>query len=44
MRVKLRFALMLLALTLLLGGCGYWLVEDAPITVGSEVHIVTPAP
>ena len=32
--MKIRLALLLCALMLLLCGCGYWVVEDAPVQVG----------
>ena len=36
-------ALMLCALALMLSGCGYWLVEDAPVRVGSpEIRATLP--
>lgn len=41
--VKVRLALMLCALALMLSGCGYWLVEDAPVRVGSpEIRATLP--
>lgn len=30
-----RFLLLLVLLALLLSGCSYWVVEDAPVQVGS---------
>ena len=33
---------LLVLLALLLGGCGYWAVEEAPITVGDAVIRPTP--
>ena len=33
--MKIRLALLLCALMLFLCGCGYWVVEDAPVQVGS---------
>lgn len=42
--MKLRLALLLCVLSLLLTGCGYWLVEDAPIQVGNPVVHATLAP
>lgn len=41
---RLKFILLLTVLSLMLSGCGYWVVESAPIEVGSPVHIVTPVP
>ena len=37
-------ALLAALLALALSGCGYWVVEDAPIQVGNEIYRVTPAP
>lgn len=42
--MKIRLALLLCALSLLLTGCGYWLVEDAPVQVGDPVIRATLAP
>lgn len=39
-----RLIALLVALTLLLGGCGYWPVEEAPVQVGDAVIRITPAP
>ena len=33
--MRFRLALLLAALAVLLTGCGYWVVEDAPVQVGS---------
>ena len=33
--MKIRLALLLCALMLLLAGCGYWVVEDEPVQVGA---------
>ena len=33
--MRLRLAMLLIATALLLSGCGYWVVEDAPVQVGS---------
>ena len=33
--MKVRLALLLCALMLLLCGCGYWVVEDEPVQVGA---------
>lgn len=33
--MRMKFIALLLALMLLLTGCGYMLVEDAPVRVGS---------
>ena len=33
--MKLKLALLIVVLSLLLSGCGYMLVEDAPVRVGS---------
>lgn len=41
--MKLRFAALLLALTLLLSACSYWVVEAGSVQVGSAVAR-TPAP
>ena len=35
---------LLVLLALLLGGCGYWAVEEAPVQVGNPVIRVTPTP
>ena len=35
--MKMRLALMITLLALLLSGCSYWVVEDAPVQVGSSV-------
>ena len=35
--MKMRLALMIILTALLLGGCSYWVVEDAPVQVGSSV-------
>ena len=32
--MRFRLALLLAALAVLLTGCGYWVVEDAPVQVG----------
>ena len=33
--MRLKLALLLAAMAVLLSGCGYWVVEDAPVQVGS---------
>ena len=33
--MRFRLALLLAALAVLLTGCGYWVVEDAPVQVGA---------
>ena len=33
--MRLRLMLLLLATAVLLSSCGYWVVEDAPVQVGS---------
>ena len=33
--MRFRLALLLLACAVLLSGCGYWVVEDTPVQVGS---------
>ena len=33
--MRLRLAMLLIATAVLLTGCGYWVVEDAPVQVGS---------
>ena len=33
--MRFRLALLLIAVAVLLTGCGYWVVEDAPVQVGS---------
>lgn len=35
--MRFRFIALLLAIVLLLTGCGYLLVEDAPVQVGSSL-------
>ena len=35
--MKMKLALLLCLLSLLLTACGYWIVEDAPVQVGSSV-------
>ena len=42
--MKYRFLFLLLTLALLLGGCGYLAVEQAPVQVGDAVIRVTQAP
>ena len=42
-RLRALFALLLAALALLVG-CGYWVIEDAPIQVGDAIVRVTQAP
>lgn len=33
--MRLRLMLLLIATAVLLTGCGYWVVEDVPVQVGS---------
>ena len=33
--MRLRLAMLLIATAVLLSSCGYWVVEDAPVQVGS---------
>ena len=33
--MRLRLILLMIATAVLLTGCGYWVVEDAPVQVGS---------
>lgn len=35
MAKRIRLVLVLLLTAVLLSGCGYWVVEDAPVQVGS---------
>ena len=42
--MKIRLALLLCMLCLLLTACGYWIVEDAPVQVGSAVVRTTAIP
>ena len=35
--MKMKLALLLCLLSLMLTACGYWIVEDAPVQVGSSV-------
>ena len=42
MRIKL--LIVLLAALTLLGGCGYWAIEEAPVQVGDAVIRITPIP
>lgn len=42
--MKIRLALLLCMLCLLLTACGYWIVEDAPVQVGSAVVRTTSVP
>jgi hypothetical protein len=40
--MKMKLALLLCLLSMMLTACGYWIVEDAPVQVGSSVmHIVS---
>lgn len=34
--MKIRLALLLCLLTLLLTACGYWIVEDMPVQIGAS--------
>lgn len=34
--MKMKLALLLCILSMLLTACGYWIVEDAPVQVGSS--------
>ena len=42
--MKIRLLILLLAVLMLLTGCGYWAIEQAPIQVGESVVRVTPVP
>jgi len=42
--MKIRLALLVCMLSLLLTSCGYWIVEDAPVQVGSAVVRTTSIP
>ena len=42
--MKIRLALLLCMLCVLLTACGYWIVEDAPVQVGSAVVRATSVP
>jgi len=33
--MRMKLAALLILLALLLGGCNFWVVEDAPVQVGS---------
>ena len=35
--MRLRLALLLAAMAVLLTGCGYWVVEESPVQIGSAV-------
>lgn len=41
--MRLRLMVLLCALALLLGGCGYWIVEDAPEQVGNALLTSSPS-
>ena len=34
--MKMRLALMIILAALMLSACGYWVVEDAPVQIGSS--------
>lgn len=40
--MKLRLFCLLCILSILLTGCGYWLVEEAPVQVGSAIVQTAP--
>ncbi len=40
--MKYLLAVLLAILTLMLSACGYWVVEDAPIQVGSAIVTAEP--
>lgn len=42
--MKIKWLIVLLAALTLLGGCGYWAVEEAPVQVGNSVIYITPIP
>lgn len=42
--MKLRLVLMMCILALLLTGCGYWIVEEPSVQVGSSVYTPSPTP
>ena len=42
--MKIRLALLVCMLCLLLTACSYWIVEDAPVQVGSAVVRTTSIP
>lgn len=42
--MKLRLIALLALLCLLLGGCSYWVIEEAPVQVGSAYIRATAAP
>lgn len=42
--MKMKLALLLCLLSMLLTACGYWIVEDAPVQVGSPVVRATSVP
>jgi len=42
--MKIRLVLLVCVLSLLLTGCGYWVVEDAPVQVGSSLVRTTSVP
>lgn len=37
--MKMRLALLIILTAMLLGGCSYWVVEDAPVQVGSSLAV-----
>lgn len=41
--MRLRLLALLCVLALLLGGCGYWIVEAAPEQVGSSLLVPSPS-
>ena len=42
--MKFRLIALLVLLCLLLGGCSYWVIEEAPVQVGSAYIRPTAAP
>ena len=42
--MKLRLALLICLIACMLSACGYWVVEDAPVQVGSAVVRTTSIP
>lgn len=36
--MKIQLALLLALLAVMLSACGYWVVEEAPVQVGSSVY------
>lgn len=42
--MRMKLALLLCLLSMLLTACGYWIVEDAPVQVGSAMVSATSIP